>query len=154
MKLYIAGSSKELDRAEKWMRRVAAVVGVELTWDWVQMIREKGGGNDFPFLEKHGFAYTDMNAIRDADAFWFLLPCDHMTFGGTWEFGFACGMDHAPARVRGFPNASEPLFFEARSMLTVVSGLRKDAHIFTTLADAHFEADEDAFEYILRHRAV
>ena len=149
MKLYIAGSSKELDRAAAWIER-AKLAGLTITFDWTVPIREKGSGNALPFLEKRGYAAVDMRAIREADIFWFLAPIDHITFGGVWEFGFACGMDHAHARVR----EPDPSGVVVHPMLLVLSGPKKDAHIFTTLADAHFENDEDAFEYILRHQVA
>jgi len=134
MKLYIAGSSQELDRAALWIAR-AKEAGIEITLDWTIPIREKGSGNTLPFVEKQHYACADRDAIRSADAFWFLVPA-RMSFGATWEFGFAYGYWCTNDLAQPDP--------------IVLSGPKAGDHIFSTLAHVLFQRDEDAFEHLLR----
>ena len=148
MNIYIAGSSNELDRAELWIARAKAA-GWAPTLDWTIPIREKGSGNDLPFVEKRKYAKADRDAIFAADAFWFLVPREIMSFGAAWEFGLA----HSLRRFGGSLNEPSDVYMEgvhAHLNHVVLSGPKSGDHIFTTLADMAFPRDEDAFEYLLR----
>lgn len=160
MNIYIAGSSNELDRAELWIAR-AKTAGWTVTLDWTIPIREKGSGNDLPFVEKRMYARADREAIFNADAFWFLVPRETMSFGAAWEFGLAhslrwYGGRYTPPSRKVLGPEGEILGYSdfgtaaARLNHVVLSGPKSGDHIFTTLADMAFPRDEDAFEYLLR----
>lgn len=75
MKIYIAGSSNELDLCDSYMKRVRAL-GHTITVDWVEMIRLKGSANprDASVDERRNYAYDDLAGVAEADLVWLLIP--------------------------------------------------------------------------------
>lgn len=87
MKVYVAGASAELSRAE---RAVAWVhdSGHQVEVDWPQAIAEQGSAcPDDPDV-RLGCASMDMGGVAMCDLFWLLVPRSQ-TKGAWWEAGAA-----------------------------------------------------------------
>jgi len=88
-KIYIAASSNELDRAERWQRNLNHA-GIETTSGWIAKVRMYGGGN--PPGASRGdclhWATEDLRNVDDADILWVLLP-DGRSDGAFTELGYA-----------------------------------------------------------------
>jgi hypothetical protein len=89
MKLYIAGASAEIERAEQAIK-LARLAGFEIAYDWPANVREVGESNppDATDEQRREWAGTALWAVAQADAFWLLLPRGP-TFGAPVEFGAA-----------------------------------------------------------------
>lgn len=147
MKVYVAGASSEMERAEKWMAALREV-GIEVTSTWPEVIRKVGVANpmDAPRTDRALWAAQDLSEVSGSDVLWFLLPEGRPTAGAYTEFGYAVFMGAAASQARdaGIPGA--PLFW------IIVSG--KETSIFTALAD-HFVSDEEALDALkLRNQLV
>ena len=138
MKVYVAGSSAELDRCERVISALRAG-GCTITFDWAAQMREFAArGLCDAALDDHEArrcAEADLNAIVDADVVLLLAP-EQPTRGAWVEFGYALGW------ARGYGEA--PL----RSLY--VSGPAARQSIFTRCADALFLSDDDAVRAIVR----
>lgn len=96
-KVYIAGSSYEIDRAE---RAVAALIdrGVHVTSSWPRVVRTVGNPNPRGATVSDRFRWSvdDLAQVRDADLLWFLVPPisppEAHTRGGWVEAGYAMGL--------------------------------------------------------------
>jgi hypothetical protein len=90
MKVYIAGASKEITRAERWMNRLREV-GIEITSTWVDNIRKVGRANpQGATIEQYKqWAINQcLHEVEQAGVFWLLLPeCE--TVGAYVELGRA-----------------------------------------------------------------
>lgn len=89
MKIYIAGSSNELERAETAIS-VANGAGMVVTFDWTRLVREVGDANPKAATQsqKQHWAWNDLEGVKLADLFWLLTPKTHSV--GAWvEMGFA-----------------------------------------------------------------
>ena len=130
MKVYIAASSKEFQRARSAMQ-AARDAGHEITHDWTQDLAAVGcaQGYNLPSDRRREIAERDLAAIRAADALWLLIP--EGASAGAWsEWGFAW--------------ATCPLLIASGKPL-------EDAPLFTELADHCFRTDEIAANYLRRH---
>lgn len=122
MKVYVAGASSEMERAETWMRKLRGV-GIIVTSTWPEVIRSVGKANprDATIAECKEWVMKDLGEIDAADVLWLLLP-DLSTIGAWIELGFA----------------------HARNKMIVTSGLHRP--IFTPgLSNAHNKDDEQIF---------
>ena len=111
MRIYIAGSSDELDRAE-WAMRSARELGHEVTSDWVKTIREVGAGNPrfATNLQRERWAGDAMDGIYKADRLWMLMPRASAGRGAFFEFGYASwALGHENIIISG-PNTHESIF--------------------------------------------
>jgi hypothetical protein len=147
MKVYVAGASSEIERAEKWMAALHEA-GIEVTSTWPEIIRKVGAANpmDASRNDRALWSAQDLAEVSDSNVFWFLLPEGKPTAGAYTEFGYAVFMGAAASEARnaGIPGA--PLFW------IIVSG--KETSIFTALAD-HFVSDEEALDALkLRNQLV
>jgi hypothetical protein len=90
MKVYIAGASKEITRAERWAKRLAEF-GIEVTSTWIDNIRKVGKANpaDATIEQYKQWAINQcLHEVEQAGVFWLLLPeCD--TVGAYVELGRA-----------------------------------------------------------------
>jgi hypothetical protein len=133
VRVYVAASSSQIDRAKDAMRTLAEA-GHEVTSDWTRMIEDRGEANpaDASFEERRDWAAEDVRGVAVCDVLWLLMPSDRPSFGAGVEFGFALG----DGAIR-----------------TVVSGLC-EASIFTALADACYDRDDLAFAAEFAHGGV
>jgi hypothetical protein len=124
VKVYVAASSKQIDRARAAMDRLRAA-GHTVTHDWTASIAEVGCANpiDATRQQRRNWALDDLQGVLEADVLWVLMPADHDSFGAGVEFGRA--IDSDVSRI-------------------VCSGAC--ASIFTSLADAEYGRDDQAFE--------
>jgi hypothetical protein len=81
--IYIAGSSKELDRASHAMAR-AREFGFRIAHDWVADVLREGSSNDVPEDVAMRCADDDLRAAVTADVMWLLLG-PHVSRGAHGE---------------------------------------------------------------------
>lgn len=90
MKLYIAGASKEITRAERWKVNLEAA-GITITSTWIDNIRKVGQSNPANATTeqyKQWAINQCLHEVEQADVFWLLLPeCE--TVGAWIELGRA-----------------------------------------------------------------
>jgi hypothetical protein len=136
MKVYVAGSSGEIERAEKWMASLREA-GIEVTSTWPEVIRKVGEANPMTASREDRmlWAAQDLSEVSNATVFWFLLPEGQSTAGAYTEFGYALFLGATAREARA-------LGIGAPQFRVVVSG--KETSIFTALAE-HFASDEEAF---------
>jgi hypothetical protein len=89
VKIYIAGASAEIERAERAIE-LARLAGFEVAYDWPANVREVGESNppDATDEQRREWAGTALWAVAQVDAFWLLLPREP-TVGAWFEFGAA-----------------------------------------------------------------
>lgn len=94
MKIYVAGSSNELERARRWIRELRAT-GWTITGDWPEVIAAVGDANprDASEAERWRWSYDDLEAVNRADVVWLLAPAVGTGRGAYCEVGYAlaCG---------------------------------------------------------------
>lgn len=125
MIVYIAGSSKELDRARKYMRAVRESDGLELALDWTVEIEANRSANvGLGFGTRRAAAGADLEAIKFADVVWLLVPKTRTS--GAWvEMGFTL----------------------ANRIALICSG-KTTQSIFCSLADHEFQTDHRALTHL------
>jgi hypothetical protein len=128
MKIYVAGSSRELQRAQHAMTLVRNF-GHVLAHDWVAEIQEAGEPNPVAadLEQRKAWARMDLERVAASDWLWFLVPQTPST--GAWvELG--CALGWPATRI-------------------VSSGANPEQSIFTALVDRHFETDTGAAAWLL-----
>lgn len=132
MKVYVAGSSAEMERAKSasiWlMNHGFAVVST-----WIQSIECNQNGIPNPrnafTAQRRTWSEVDLEEVRSADLIWFLVPGPKYTTRGAWlEAGFSIALDK----------------------VIVFSGDTKSS-IFCALGK-EFDDDQDARHWITRLR--
>lgn len=112
MKVYIAGSSKELDLVARYTDRVRAA-GHEITCDWVAVMRaEAKADHELTPDEARMYAERDRRGVATADLFWLILP-EGKSEGAFWEFGYAYArsyLDGRPGRIIVSGNVGARIF--------------------------------------------
>lgn len=91
-RVYVAGSSQEMDRASKWINAISDLPTHMITLDWTKKIRESGSSNPQHWTpeRKTAAACETLDAVADADLFWLLVP--NGVSQGCWvELGVAYG---------------------------------------------------------------
>lgn len=143
MKVYVAGSSAEMERAEKQMAALR-VAGIEVTSTWPEVIKKVGAANpmDASREDRAMWAATDLAEVASSDVFWLLLPNGAPSAGAFTELGYAVMLGAVArqarlAEVEGVPD-----------LWIICSGTEKS--IFSALAH-HFATDDDAI-YVLEQR--
>jgi hypothetical protein len=134
-RIYVAGASKEMDRAKAAMRDLEAS-GFVITLDWTQQIEAVGKpDSELTGAELIPHAVADLAAVAGASIFLLLHPENEST--GAWtELGYAlrCRNERAASRGRG------------DQLEILISGGRRG--IFWSLADKHFPNDAAAVWYL------
>jgi hypothetical protein len=127
LRVYLAASSDELQRAAAWMDRVRAARGLRLTHDWVAVIRAVGVANpaNASRLERQVWAAQARTAIVAADVVWMLAPLKGHGRGAYFECGLAHGLER-------------PLLVSGPSTQSVFGALAEE-----------FTLDSDAFERLV-----
>lgn len=110
-KVYVAGSSLELDRVD---RAVAALenAGIIVTSTWPISVRDAGTGNPIGATREQrvNWTITDLAQVRAAELFWFLVPPRDVATRGAWmEAGYAL----AKGRVCIFSGDTKQSIFSA-----------------------------------------
>lgn len=132
MYIYIAGSSKEIDRAKAAARALEKEFPkneVVITHRWWNVIDKRGAANpaDAEFHERMIWAHDDLRGVEDADVVWLLMPPpESETIGAYWEAGYA----------------------DALGIDLVISGPMLERTIFTARG-ACYNTDEGALDYIV-----
>lgn len=125
LRVYVAGSSAELDRVTYWMDHLEAV-GVEVVYRWPSEIEAVGEPNPqwASTLARTQWATRDLAAVEDADLVWVLTPSDSPARGAYFEAGFAMAWDI-------------PLVFSGETKQSIFSSLGTE-----------FDSDAGAFSYV------
>ena len=124
-RVYVAASSKELERAENAIQALLDL-GHSVAHDWPAMIRRVGSANPAdasPELNAQ-WANEDLAELESSEVLWLLMPAEG-GFGAAVELGFALGKE---------------------DMHIVVSGPAVRRSIFTSLACAEYATDAEALE--------
>lgn len=124
--IYVAGSSRELDRVEGVMRALRDAAWT-ITHDWTADVRaaQALGLTDATLtrMERERHARADTSAIDAADVFLLLIPTTS-SIGVWFEFGYAL----------------------ARGIRTIAAGPGAKKSIFTELATVVYRTDDAAIE--------
>lgn len=93
IKVYVAGASKEIERAEKWIAKLREL-GVEVTCDWPQAMRTHGPDHGLTLDQREAFARADYAGIKAASVVWVLRPTEENPSTGAWvEMGCAFALN-------------------------------------------------------------
>lgn len=117
--IYIAGGSRELERAKRaiaWVRED----GWHVTHDWTVSIEAARAQNltdaDLIREERRKHAIDDTIAVMRADAFWFLVPDKSVYTNGSFsELGIASAMLLLRVGRERVPQEGTPRIFSSRS---------------------------------------
>lgn len=125
MKVYVCGSSSELDMVAGRMRQLRGL-GHVITHDWTETVRGNGESNPrtASLRQRTNWSADDIRGIEAADIVWALMPVK-ASFGCAFEVGFAIG----------------------HGTNVIISGDWR-ASIFTSQALATFNEHEHAFEWL------
>jgi hypothetical protein len=126
LRVYVAGSSSDIERAERWIKSLRQR-GIVVTASWPEMVRQNGAEpRSVDAATRARWAMDDLAAIAHADVFWMLVPpADEPTIGAWIGFGFA-----------------------QRSATTIFSGDTRQTS-FTALGE-EYETDDAAFDRICK----
>lgn len=137
MKIYIAGSSKDIDRCERMVSAVRAL-GIDITVDWVAIMRASPPDSacDADHLAK--CARDDIRGVKEADIVWVVGPSVSRPSTGCWG-------ELTAALALGKPVLySEP----PADALTGQSAPTPQFCIFTVLTE-RFKSDEDVLAHLV-----
>lgn len=135
-KIYVAGSSKEIPRVQKWIAAVRAA-GYVVTCDWtVPMLEFQAMGREPTAQEATFYANQDADGVIGADYVWVLRPTTAST-GLHTELGITIGWNRALERCS-----------VTEERLRVIASGGDERNIFAYLADKIFATDEEAFEHL------
>lgn len=103
MRVYVAGSSRELPRV-RWAMDEIRAIGGTITEDWASKVeRQLADGMTDADLSEHvrsEAVEACLNGVRAADVFWLLAPPDTAPSRGAWvELGYALGLRRAGAHL-------------------------------------------------------
>lgn len=131
--VYVATSSKEIDRASRWMSALRAK-GIKVTSTWIDVISAQPNGEanprDASDEQKQTWCLKDVREALGSQVFWLLMPEGPMSFGASFEYGFYVALS---------PDLEQAAH--------VVSGDYRKS-IFTSFSTC-FDTDEAAFAAIL-----
>lgn len=93
LKVYVAASSKQLDRAKAAMQ-LLRLAGHSIAHDWVTEVEAVGSANppDATNDERWDWAIDDLAGVKAADVVWFLVP-DTEGAGAFVELGYALAIE-------------------------------------------------------------
>ena len=136
MKVYVAASSREMDRARDIFRGVEASPELVIAADWISQIEDHDGianPSNVPEALRHKWATDAIVAVMNSSVLWLLLP-EEPTVGAWCEMTAAVAFDMTRTTRR----------------LIVTSGSDKARYqsIFTSLAHRHFGTDAEALSAI------
>lgn len=138
MSIYVAASSTEIERAEKWIAALRGQ-GITVTSVWPETIRrvqkeramkttnEASNPKQATVADHRTWSMENVSQIDKSDLFWLLVPAPENPSQGAY-FEFACA-------------------WKAHK-LTIASG-GDQRFVFTSLAQILVEEDQSAYELIL-----
>lgn len=131
MKIYIAGSSKDIERCEG-ARDAALAAGIDITEDWMTTMRESGPDSMADGARLIACAMDDLVGVAIADVMWLLTPPADKPSSGCWS-ELTWAMAHKVPVITSAPVG--PMQF----------------NIFATLIPGHlhFLNDEDALAFLV-----
>jgi hypothetical protein len=91
MKIYLAASSAEIERARTWHARLT-IAGINVVSTWISVIDKVGATNptDATVEQRREWSALDLDEVRSADVLWFLVPPRAVPTRGAWiEVGTA-----------------------------------------------------------------
>lgn len=85
LKVYVAGASSEIERAEAVIAKLKAA-GIEVTCTWPESVRKAGHGNPswWPQRQRRSVALTCLAEVDKAQALLLLQPATGKTTIGAW----------------------------------------------------------------------
>jgi hypothetical protein len=92
--VYVAASSNEIDRAQRWIDMLGKA-GIECTSTWIESIKKVGESNPYDATPEVRRTYASENesCVRSSDLLWFLVPApiapNNHGRGGYYEAGMA-----------------------------------------------------------------
>lgn len=127
MRVYVAGSSDQLDRVEAAMDALAEK-GHVVVHDWCAAVRQVGEANppDASLYARLRWARDDLAGVDSAQVLWVLMPSKE---------GFGAGVELGYAIAKGIP--------------IVVSGTHSRS-IFTAFAVDCFDRDDQALDHYFK----
>lgn len=129
MKVYVAGSSREMARARSAMERLRAL-DIEVTSTWIESIERAGDANPRQALkdDRRAWSRECLDGVAAADVLWLLAPALGAPTCGAWvELGYAVATDK-----------------------TVIASGDVMASIFTAVSLVEYSDDDDALAMIVR----
>lgn len=132
MRIYVAGSSAELERAAKWIE-LLTLSELTVTHNWPENIRAVGEANPKAVSTEDSARWASecMDGVQRAQLLWLLMPTGG-SFGAFTELGVAL----------------------QRKIPIVVSGPLLYRSIFVSLAERVFDEDVVALAYITGYRRL
>lgn len=140
MKVYVIGSSKEMERAKTYIRLVELHPHMTLAKDWTASFDKAaidGFSHDsqMPLERRQHEATEDLGAVLSCDVLWMLTPTTPSS--GAWsEWGEGLAFRHVK-RTLG-----------VAGMRLICSGPGHENYIKCSLADRIFETDEAAWGWL------
>lgn len=137
--VYVAGSSRDLERAERVIAALRAIPGVIVPVDWPAMMREHGPDEGLTPEQRHRFALEDAVGAEQAYVLVLLRPTPETPTAGAWvEFGIAIG-------------ASRARFPLGHVAMVIIAG-KGTACIFDALVspESVVDTDDEAIEIVRR----
>lgn len=134
MKVYVAGASSEIERAELMVERLqSADVGIKIVSTWIDSVKNVGQPNpaDASHEQRRGWAQQDLYEVAQANVMLLLLPSKgHATTGAWAELAFAYAK-----HIR-------------------IIGAGSHSSIFTGLIDEVYHDDYNAYKAVCRLAAL
>jgi hypothetical protein len=126
IRVYLAASSKEVDRAEYWTTRLSSK-NILITSTWLDDAKSIIGCNSPEHSHEDRLNAADecVAGVETADIIWVLMPIVG-SMGAFWEFGYA----------------------HACQLATCISGAAQYNSVFSALAKYRFDTDQEAFDFI------
>jgi nucleoside 2-deoxyribosyltransferase len=128
IKVYVAGSSKEIERAEAAIAAVRGL-GFSITFDWPAMMRASAADHELTLEEQERAALISIGGVASADIVWLLIPHPSRPSAGAW---FEAGYAKALGDERRTWIASGPVH----------------GYIFARVADVLFPDDDRALRWL------
>jgi hypothetical protein len=134
VKIYIAGSSKDIDRCEAWRDRCIGV-GIDITEDWMGEMRSTPNEQLLDHERLIACALADLRGVMAADFVWLLAPPASKPSAGCWGELDRALTSKVPV-VYSPPGWERPQFCIFTTLIDVTSG-----KICAT--------DDEAFEFLM-----
>jgi hypothetical protein len=126
LKVYVAGASREIERAKRMMAAVQHH-GMVVAYDWPARIEEAGSANEgLTAAVSKAASLEALGGVASSHVFWFLLPND-TTIGAYVELGYFLGIGKG---------------------IAIGSGGAHGVSIFTATFHVTFDTDEQALEWL------
>lgn len=124
--VYVAGSSRDLERAERVIAALRAIPGVMVPVDWPFMMREHGPDEGLSDEDRQRFAKADARGACHANVLLLLRPTTEAPSAKAWvELGIALGALRSPL-----------ILIAGRGTACIFDALIQREHVVDTDAEA------------------